>query len=192
MALILGIDEAGRGPLAGPVAVGGVIAPSDFPFFSMFPGLNDSKRLSEKKREEIFSLLERSDIRFHVALIEASVIDDEGIVSGVEKGVARVVSALMPDASLGRVLLDGSLQAPRAYAQETIIGGDGTIPAIMLASIAAKVVRDRLMKEFHEVYPAYGFDAHKGYGTRSHIDAIRSFGLSPLHRRTFCRSFSTP
>lgn len=189
MELILGIDEAGRGPLAGPVAVGGVVAPSDFPFFEVFPDLNDSKRLSEKKREGIFSVLEASEVRFHVALIEAWVIDAEGIVPAIRSGVAEVLQALMPDASSGRVLLDGSLHAPEAYTQETIIGGDGKIPAIMLASVSAKVVRDRRMKELHKTYPAYGFDAHKGYGTRSHIEAIQSLGLSPLHRRTFCGNF---
>lgn len=189
MTLVVGIDEAGRGPLAGPVAVGGVLAPSHFPFFEVFPNLNDSKQVSEKRREEIFSLLEVSQVRYHVALIDASVIDEEGIVPAISKGVHAVLETLMPDTSLGTVLLDGSLKAPLAYAQETIIRGDAKEPSIMLASIAAKVVRDRRMCMFHEAYPVYGFDAHKGYGTRLHREAILSFGLSPLHRRSFCTRF---
>ncbi len=191
--LIVGVDEAGRGPIAGPVAVGVVVAPEGFDFLSVFSGLNDSKQMSEKARERIFELLQErvavEELKYHVALRSAAQIDSDGIVPSVYDGAAEGIRALMSDPTEGKVFLDGSLLAPREYAQETIIGGDGIVPAIMLASVAAKVTRDRLMVELALIHANYGFEKHKGYGTKAHYDAIRAYGLSPEHRKTFLTRF---
>lgn len=187
MAYVLGIDEAGRGPLAGPLAVGGVCAPDTFDLPSLFPGLNDSKQLTERRREALFTLLEGSDVRFHVELIPAHELDARGLTAAIADAVARTVAVLMPVPD-GKVWLDGLLRAPDAYEQETVTGGDGIVPAIMLASVAAKVVRDRHMHMLHEAHPEYGFAKHKGYGTKAHYEAIRTLGLTPEHRRRFLRN----
>lgn len=189
MRFVLGIDEAGRGPLAGPVAVGIVAVPEGFDVAAAFPGVADSKKLSEKKREKLFELLvEREaagELRFSVELESAEAIDREGIAVMIRRAITRGVNALAPDASLAQVLLDGSLKAPAEYAQETIIGGDATVPLISLASVAAKVTRDRLMVELAREHPQYGFEVHKGYGTKAHYAALREHGLSSIHRRSF-------
>lgn len=193
MKFVLGVDEAGRGPLAGPVAVGILRAPKDFDFYAVFPNLNDSKKVTEKRREEMFetlvALAKEGTLSFCVKSVDAEVIDrvgiSEAIASCVEKGVRSLA-----EASNSHVYLDGSLHAPKEYTQETVIDGDASIPAIMLASIAAKVSRDRLMKKLAKTYPHYGFEQHKGYGTKAHITAIRTMGLTPIHRRSFCRNFA--
>ncbi len=190
MSYILGVDEAGRGPLAGPVAVGVVAVQTGFDLLAAFPGLNDSKKLSEKKREEIFAQLQEEmrtaeRVRAVVFLSSAEMIDAKGIVPAVSFALAKGVRKLMPDCTEGKVYLDGSLHAPAEYEQETIIGGDGLVPAIMLASVAAKVTRDRLMVKLGKESPQYGFEKHKGYGTALHIAAIKKYGLSPIHRVTF-------
>jgi ribonuclease HII len=189
MRFILGVDEAGRGPLAGPVSVGVIAVPEGFDVLKEFPGVKDSKKLSEKKREEIFTLLEAraalGDARFAVEFESAETIDREGISFAVKMAVSRGVNALAPDAALVKIQLDGSLKAPPEYAQETIVGGDELIPIISLASIAAKVVRDRLMTELAVRYPQYGFEKHKGYGTEMHYDMLKKYGLCAIHRRSF-------
>ncbi|MFI5260704.1 MAG: ribonuclease HII [Candidatus Paceibacteria bacterium] len=189
MRFLIGVDEAGRGPLAGPVAVGVVAVPEGFDVAKEFPGVNDSKKLTEKKREELYAaLLERvasGEVRFTVEFESAEVIDTEGIVPAVGKALARGVHALAPDASLVRIQLDGALRAPEQYEQETIINGDALIPIISLASIAAKVERDRLLVELAKEYPAYGFEAHKGYGTKLHYEMLEKYGLCAIHRRSF-------
>lgn len=184
---IVGIDEAGRGPLAGPLAVGGVYAPEELDLLTLFPGLNDSKKLTERKREALFALLESSTVRFHVEMIPAQELDERGLTLAIADAVARTIEILMPQAD-GKVWLDGSLKAPSMYAQETVIGGDGIVPAIMLASVAAKVLRDRHMETLEVQYPGYGFQKHKGYGTKTHYEAIRALGLTPEHRRRFLRN----
>ncbi|HEX8947052.1 MAG TPA: ribonuclease HII [Candidatus Paceibacterota bacterium] len=195
----VGIDEAGRGPLAGPVAVGAVAVPEGFDVAREFSGVADSKKLSEKKREKLYAMLEArvalGDARFHVGLSEAAAIDRDGIVPAVRAALAEALEEVVrfnlttADAGLTkpniRVLLDGGLRAPEAYAQETIIHGDALIPLISLASIAAKVTRDRLMVALAGEYPHYGFEAHKGYGTAAHLAAIREHGPCVIHRRTF-------
>ena len=185
---IVGIDEAGRGPLAGPVAVGLVHVPESLDLLSAFPGLNDSKKLTEKKREELFSLLEgyvaAGDITYAVELRTAEEIDGKGIAVVIRSAIADGLVKIAPAAGT-KVWLDGALRAPSHFVQETVIGGDALVPAIMLASIAAKVVRDRHMQEMHTTYAQYGFDHHKGYGTKSHFDALRTHGLCAIHRRTF-------
>lgn len=189
MRFLLGVDEAGRGPLAGPVSVGIVAVPEGFVVEKEFPGVADSKKLSEKKREVIYEMLVArvadSDVRFTVQFESAETIDREGIAVAVRRAVSRGVNSLAPDAALVRVQLDGALRAPIEYAQETIIKGDELVPLISLASIAAKVERDRLMVALAEEYPAYGFEIHKGYGTKMHYAKLLEFGPCALHRQSF-------
>lgn len=189
MKFTLGVDEAGRGPLAGPVSVGVVMASEGFDIATEFPGVNDSKKLSEKKREEIYEkLVARAalgDIHFTVEFESADTIDSEGIVPAVNRALVRGLNKLAPDPSLVRIQLDGSLHAPKEYEQETIIHGDSLIPIISLASIAAKVERDHLMVALAKEYPGYGLETHKGYGTKAHYEALEKHGLSAIHRRSF-------
>jgi ribonuclease HII len=189
MQFILGVDEAGRGPLAGPVSVGVAMVPEGFDVAKEFPGVADSKKISEKKREKVFEMLVTrvalGDARFVVEFESAETIDREGIAVAVRRALWRGVNALASDAALVKVMLDGSLKAPPEYAQETIINGDALVPLISLASIAAKVSRDRLMLELAKEYPQYGFEKHKGYGTAAHYEALKKYGLSAIHRRSF-------
>jgi ribonuclease HII len=189
MKLMLGVDEAGRGPLAGPVAVGVVRCREDFDLCAAFPGLNDSKKLTEPAREAIYELLlERvaaGDVAFNVELVSHRVIDTRGITFAVRRGLGRGVRKLMPDPAEGKVWLDGLLKAPKHYEQETVIHGDGLVPAIMLASVAAKVTRDRYMTRLARRFPHYGFDRHKGYGTDAHYRAIREHGPCGYHRQSY-------
>jgi len=186
---VVGVDEAGRGPLAGPVAVGVVIAPSFMNLTEVFPGVADSKTLSPRKRQEIFRLLEQYQeygvVRFHVAFATAKTIDEKGITHAIRSCVYKGVRALAPDVSGHTVLLDGLLRAPEEYQQKTIVGGDATEPIISLASIVAKVSRDSVMERFGKQYPGYGFEEHKGYGTRSHHKAIQKLGLTAIHRKSY-------
>lgn len=189
MAYLLGIDEAGRGPLAGPVALGVVRVADDVDLLALFPGLNDSKKLTEKRREALYALLQE---QIHLGTVSAvvtfsseKVIDERGIAFAVKDALYRGVEKLLPDPAAGKVFLDGSLKAPPAYAQETVVGGDATIPAIMLASVAAKVTRDRLMATLAKEHPQYGFDVHKGYGTKAHYAALREHGPCAIHRASF-------
>jgi ribonuclease HII len=189
---IIGIDEAGRGPLAGPVSVGACIVPHDFDF-SIFKALKDSKQLTELRREEIFKLMQElksaGNIDFAVALVPHTMIDRKGITYAVRKGISAVLKKLNPEPHSVRVLLDGLLKAPQEFVnQETIIKGDELIPAISLASIAAKVTRDRHMVKLALEYPLYGFDEHKGYGTKKHGELIALHGPCDLHRKTFLKS----
>ncbi len=190
MNYLIGIDEAGRGPLAGPVSVGAVLVPVDFDW-SLVEGVRDSKKLSEKVREEIFErtreLEKTSALRFSVSTSSAAYIDTYGIVPAIKRALAEALSRFEVAPADCRVLLDGSLKAPEEYIyQETIIRGDDTEPAISLASVMAKVTRDRMMKRLSPKYPAYDFHVHKGYGTASHLSVIARCGLSEIHRATFC------
>lgn len=196
MRFTLGADEAGRGPLAGPVAVGVVSVPEGFDVAREFPGVRDSKKLSEKKREALFAMLETrsalGDVRFVVELESAKTIDREGIGSAVRRALWRGVNALASDAALVEVLLDGALKAPPEYAQKTIVNGDDLVPLISLASVAAKVTRDRLMVAYAKRYPTYDFQRHKGYGTRAHYSSLEKYGPCAIHRRTFIHIDHTP
>lgn len=189
MQFVLGVDEAGRGPLAGPVSVGVVAVEEGFDVAAEFPGVADSKKLSEKKREKIFEILEAraavGDVRYVVEFESNDTIDTEGIAVAVRRALWRGVNSLAPDAALATVLLDGSLKAPPEYAQKTIVGGDATVPLISLASVAAKVVRDRLMTQLAKEYPNYAFEIHKGYGTKKHYEALKEHGLCVIHRQSF-------
>lgn len=185
----MGIDEAGRGPLAGPVAVGIVLAPVRFDIQVRFPGVADSKKLTEAKREEIYELLlkesHKGTLQFCVRFASAAQIDKVGISKAVRSALHNGVKFLAPEPKGVHILLDGSLYAPEEYSQETIIRGDASEPIISLASIAAKVRRDRLMKNFAKKYPEYLFDIHKGYGTAKHYAAIKKHGLCDIHRKSW-------
>jgi len=190
MQIIAGIDEAGRGPLAGPVSVGVVSVQKGFDVALEFPGVADSKKLSEKKREAIFEMLETrvavGDARFSVEMSSSAYIDKYGIAPAVKRALSSALANITEEPSEIEVFLDGSLSAPPEYTtQETIIHGDALVPIISLASISAKVMRDRLMHELAKKYPEYGFERHKGYGTSAHYSAIREHGLCAIHRRTF-------
>ncbi|MES2995086.1 MAG: ribonuclease HII [Patescibacteria group bacterium] len=192
MKWVVGVDEAGRGPLAGPVSVGIIAVAEGYDILAVFPGLNDSKKLSEKKREALFQILQEQikagNVRASVQLVSAANIDKGGIAPAIRHAVMTGVTKLLPTPEEGKVWLDGSLKAPAEYEQETVIGGDGIVPSIMLASIAAKVTRDRMMVKLAETYPLYGFEQHKGYGTKTHIALIRAHGPCIEHRRSFLRN----
>ena len=181
---ICGIDEAGRGPLAGPVVVAGVIMPKD----SMIEGINDSKKISEKKREKLYDLIIEEAISYSVAIIGQDVIDDINILNATKEGVTKVVDGL--DVKPDLIIIDALNHInTRGIPYEPIIKGDAKCYNIAAASILAKVTRDRIMREWDEVYPQYGFVQHKGYGTAKHIQAIKEYGLTPIHRRSFTKKF---
>lgn len=191
---IIGIDEAGRGPLAGPVAVAGVAIKikDKRQKIKVFRGIRDSKKLSAKQREEWFRILtNHPKIEWAVAKVWPRVIDRINIARAANLGAARVYKRLSLDEkrlSLGRTtltLLDGSLYLSKNVSHETIIKGDEKIPVISAASIIAKVTRDRTMLRLHKKYPQYGFDLHKGYGTKLHRKIIKKFGRSEIHRKSF-------
>lgn len=182
---IIGIDEAGRGPLAGPVVVGGVaLTRRAASKLHMLRGIKDSKKLSPKKREELFSrIVSHSSIQWHAACISPKVIDKINIAQATNLGVKRVFKKLAQEST--HALLDGSLSLPSRFSHEVIIKGDERIPVIAAASIIAKVTRDRIMRRFHKKFPLYGFYAHKGYGTKLHKEAILRHGYCDIHRRSF-------
>lgn len=185
----IGIDEAGRGPLAGPVSVG-VFAVSNNFNVAQLEGIRDSKQISEKKREEWYKALTTMEqCRCAVAFSSPQFIDTEGIVFAIQNALDRALAKLKLDPALCTVLLDGSLHAPKEYvSQKTIIRGDVTEPVISSAAILAKVKRDAYMKKVAGEYPLYLFEKHKGYGTKVHCEAIRTHGVSPLHRVSFCKN----
>lgn len=185
----MGIDEAGRGSLAGPVSVGAVLVPRDFDF-SVFSVVKDSKLMTPTARARVYREVKKSGVRHAVALIPASVIDRIGITNAVARGIAQILKKLDIDPEEVEVRLDGLLHAPKEYRyQSTIIKGDVTEPAISLASIMAKVTRDKRMVTLAKKFPIYGFDIHKGYGTKIHQNALKKVGLSKIHRRSFCKKY---
>jgi len=190
---MIGVDEAGRGPLAGPVAVGLVAARSDFDILEAFPGVADSKKLSPGARENLYSLVEmfaaRGEIKFVARFSSHIYIDKYGMTKAVGRAIESGLKRLDIHHSEAAIQLDGLLKAPKHYAQETIIKGDELVPIISLASIVAKVRRDRLMRRLAREYPAYGFEQHKGYPTPAHYAAIEEHGLSDVHRRSYCKAF---
>lgn len=192
---IIGIDEAGRGPLAGPVAVGAVAVQKKFlkDFISLFRGIKDSKKLSAQKREIWFRKLKTAAregvLSFHVSFSSAGVIDRSGINYAISHSIASSLGALKCPPANSLILLDGGLRAPKQYKQQkTIVRGDEKVMIISLASIAAKVLRDRQMEKFSQKYPCYGFEQHKGYGTVLHMKNIRKYGASKIHRRSFLKN----
>lgn len=181
---ICGIDEAGRGPLAGPVVIAGVIMPQD----SMIEGVNDSKKVSEKKREKLYDLILEEAISYSVAVIGQDVIDEINILNATKQGVTQVVEGLEIKPDL--IVVDALTHInTKGIPYDSIIKGDAKCYNIAAASIIAKVTRDRIMRQWDEIYPQYGFSGHKGYGTAKHIEAIKEYGLCPIHRKSFTKKF---
>jgi ribonuclease HII len=177
--LIAGVDEAGRGPLAGPVMVAAVILDPH----RTIAGLNDSKKLKESQREALFPQIREKAIAWSIVEVGIDEIDQVNILQATLLGMQRAVEQLFPAPSLA--LIDGN-RAPRLDCEvKTIIGGDSLEPAISAASILAKVARDRLMKELHLRYPCYGFDRHKGYPTAEHLRLLKENGPCEIHRKSF-------
>ena len=202
MRYLIGIDEAGRGALAGPVCVGAVLYPEDFDWQSAFalvtrpgragrdvPILRDSKKLSAQQREVLYThITEHGRLRHAFALVDAKAIDAVGIVNAAHEAAAVALSRLAVMPERVEVLLDAGLRVPERWTQCSIVRGDETVPAIALASIVAKVTRYRLMEEIAPHYSEYRFEQHKGYGTLAHRRAIGTHGLCDVHRRSFCSS----
>ena len=181
---IAGVDEVGRGPLAGPVVCASVIMPLDDE--SLIMGIDDSKKLSEKKREELSAKILEKAIAYKICLVDNERIDQINILNATKECMCECVNALAvkPD-----VLFVDALKLDVDVEQKSLIGGDAKSYTIGAASIIAKVYRDRLMLEYDEKYPEYGFAKNKGYGTKAHIDAIKGVGPCPIHRRTFIKNF---
>ena len=182
-ALICGIDEAGRGPLAGPVAAGAVILPRDCTILY----LNDSKKLSEKRREELFLEIKEKALAWNVAVVSPARIDEINILQATYEAMRAAIDGLSqtPDLLLNDAVTIPGIEIP----QIPIVKGDAKSVSIAAASILAKVTRDHLMAEYDKLNPGYGFAKHKGYGTAAHIAALRELGPSPIHRRTFIKNF---
>ena len=183
---VCGCDEAGAGPLAGPVYAAAVI----LPFGVELPGLNDSKKLTEKKREAIFPVIREQAVAWAVARVEAAEIDETDILSARMKAMQLAIDRLTPAPDFA--LIDGNRDHGRSAAVTTphrmIVKGDSLSASIAAASILAKVSRDRYMKEIAAQYPQYEFHRHKGYGTKRHYELLRQYGPSPIHRRTFLKN----
>ncbi len=194
---LIGVDEVGRGPIAGPVAVCAFLCQSNF--FDFLPTtkedgkkvyIRDSKKLSRKRREEWFAYLlklkKEGKCDFAVSFVSSEMIDKFGIAQSIKKALESSLSKLKVDKERVSVYLDGGLTAPKEYIhQETIIKGDESHPVISLASIVAKVSRDKIMYRYATEFPEYGFDKHVGYGTKAHYEAIQKHGQLPIHRKTF-------
>ncbi len=180
---IAGIDEAGRGPLAGPVVAAAVILPEDA--FLMY--LDDSKKVTEKRRDVLFDQIRESAVSYGIGMASPERIDAINILQATYEAMRKAIAALDP---VPAVLLNDAVTIPAVgITQVPIIKGDSKSVSIAAASILAKVTRDRMMKELDAVYPEYGFAKHKGYGTADHIAAIRKYGLCPIHRRSFTGKF---
>lgn len=181
---ICGIDEAGRGPLAGPVVVAAVIMPKD----SMIEGVNDSKKVSEKKREVLYEQIKQEAISYGIGIIEQETIDEINILNATKEGLTNAIKELEIKPNL--ILVDALTHINTlGIPYESIIKGDAKSYSIAAASILAKVTRDRIMRQWDEIYPQYGFEKHKGYGTKMHIDAIKEYGICPIHRKSFVKNF---
>ena len=181
---ICGIDEAGRGPLAGPVVVASVIMPAE----SNIEGVNDSKKISEKKREKLYEQILDEAISYGVGIVGQDEIDEINILNATKKGLTMSLQELTVKPDL--IIVDALNHIDTmGIPYESIIKGDAKCYSISAASIIAKVTRDRIMREWDKVYPEYGFERHKGYGTSAHIEAIKEYGLCPIHRRSFTSHF---
>ncbi|MBL4952664.1 ribonuclease HII [Neobacillus sp. OS1-32] len=176
--LIAGVDEVGRGPLAGPVMAAAVILPDNF----YLPGIDDSKKLSEKKREEYAEIIKREAVSVSIAQIQADEIDEINIYEATKKAMKSAIASLhiQPD-----FLLIDAMPLMTPYPSESIIKGDAQSISIAAASIVAKTTRDKLMKEISLSYPEYGFEHNMGYGTKEHLQAIKKYGITPYHRKSF-------
>lgn len=191
---ICGIDEAGRGPLAGPVVVASVVMPEG----SMIEGVNDSKKVSEKKREKLYEQIIEEAVAYGVGIIDQNEIDRINILNATKEGLTLCIKELeknLKEKNRGIekpeiILVDALTKIDTDHIPyQSIIKGDAKSYSIAAASIIAKVTRDRIMRQWDEVYPEYGFAKHKGYGTAMHISAIKQYGICPLHRKTFVKNF---
>lgn len=179
--LICGVDEAGRGPLAGPVCAAAVILPRGFEI----EGLNDSKKLSEKKRDELFDVIKENAVSYGIAFSSVEEIESLNILSATMLAMNRAISQLSPQPQLA--LIDGNRNKEIEINSQCVVKGDSKCADIAAASILAKVSRDRYMLEMAEKYPQYHFEKHKGYGTKLHYEALRQYGPSEIHRLSFLR-----
>ena len=180
---VCGVDEAGRGPVAGPVCAAAVILPSGIEI----EGLNDSKKLSEKKREQLFEVITEQALAWSVSLVDEKTIDEINILQATYRAMRQAVEGLTSPADF--VYVDGNRSEGLDLPHECVVSGDAKVPSVAAASIIAKVTRDRLMRQFAEQYPAYGFEKHKGYETKAHDEALLTYGPCPIHRMTFLRKF---
>lgn len=180
--LIAGVDEVGRGPLAGPVVVACVIMPTD----DLIDGIDDSKKVSEKKREKLYPLILEKAICVNIAVVDEKVIDEINILEATKKAMYEAVAGMKVQPEV--VLID-AVKLDLPCKTVSIIKGDAKSYNIGAASIVAKVYRDRMMNEYAKIYPQYGFEKNKGYGTKAHIDAIKEFGATPIHRQSFIKNF---
>lgn len=179
IAITCGVDEAGRGPLAGPVMVAAVVLDPSRPI----DGLDDSKKLTARRRESLNLQIRQQALHFSLIAVEASVIDELNILQATLQGMQRAIAALNTPVDLA--LIDGNRCPDSAVACQAVIGGDALHPCISAASILAKTERDRYMRALHQQFPCYGFDRHKGYPTRDHLDALMRHGPCVAHRRSF-------
>lgn len=180
--LIAGVDEAGRGPLAGPVVAAAVILPKNKLIF----GINDSKKISEKKRDELFKIINEVAISIGIGIVDNYIIDEINILNATKLAMKKAILSLKikPDF----LLIDALNLTDINIKQKNIIKGDSLSISIAAASIIAKVTRDRIVNEYDNLYPEYGFKNHKGYGTKKHYEAIKKFGITPVHRKSFLKS----
>lgn len=184
-AYICGIDEAGRGPLAGPVVAAAAVLPKDCQIFY----LNDSKKLSEKKRDLLFDEIKEKAVAYGIGIVSPQVIDEINILQATYEAMRQAISQLNV---IPEILLNDAVTIPGVdIMQVPIVKGDAKSVSIAAASILAKVTRDRIMMEYDQIYPEYGFAKHKGYGTAAHIAALKEYGPCPIHRRTFIKKFVT-
>ena len=183
-ALVCGVDEAGRGPLAGPVCAAAVILPRDLEI----EGLNDSKKLSDKRRRALYEVITEQAIAYGIAMVDEKVIDEINILQATFLAMRQAVEQLSEKPALA--LVDGNREPDFGEIPvKTIVKGDSLSANIAAASILAKVTRDRFMEEQDAIYPQYGFSVHKGYGTKAHYEALREYGACPIHRRSFLKKF---
>ena len=178
--LICGVDEAGRGPLAGPVCAAAVILPPGLEI----PGLNDSKKLTDKKRRELYDIIIEQAVSYGIAFASEQEIDEINILQATFLAMERAMQQLSPQPELA--LIDGNRAKDFGLPVRTIVKGDSLSASIAAASLVAKVARDHVMEAYAEQYPGYGFESNKGYGSEGHMAAIRERGLCPIHRRSFC------
>lgn len=187
-----GVDEVGRGPLAGPVTAACVVLPEDFDVL----GVDDSKKLSEKKREELFDKIKEKALAVGIGMCDNRVIDEINILEATKKAMAEAIARAdrqltekgLSDEGVEHLLIDAVSLKDVDTPQTSIIKGDAQSLSIAAASIVAKVTRDRLMAEYHRQYPFYGFDSNKGYGTKAHYEGIDKYGITPIHRKTFLKN----
>ena len=181
--MICGVDEAGRGPLAGPVCAAAVILPKDL----VLPGLNDSKKLTDRKRRELFPIIKEQAVAYGIGLASHEEIDQINILQATYLAMERAIAQLEGKADFA--LIDGNRAKDFGLPVRTVIKGDSLSASIAAASVLAKVTRDDIMLEMAEKYPEYGFEVHKGYGTKAHYEALRAHGHSEIHRMTFLKKF---